>query len=81
MKLSNTDRYRLRELRITPSVIPPKGTVIWWKGRKRLYIGEFAKIAIVPAGADGVMVSTEDFLELDAALNPPRAPPDILAAG
>lgn len=79
--LGVTDRYRLRDLKITPSMIVPDGKVIWWAGRKRLQIGTFENIAIIPTGATDVTVSIENYRELRAALYPPREPSTILAAG
>lgn len=79
--LGPTDRYRLHELKIAPSMVTPDGKIIWWAGRKRLCISTFDKVAIVPTGATILMVSENDYRELQAALFPPRSPPDILAAG
>lgn len=79
--LTVTERYRLRDLKITQSTIVPKGKVIWWQGRKRLSIDTFDRIKFIPSGADGVQVSVEDHAELHAELYPPRYPKDILAAG
>lgn len=79
--LTITDRYRLRELKITPSAMLPKGKVIWWQGRKRLQFGTLDQVAIVPSGADGLSVSAEDHAELQAALYPPRPQTTVLNAG
>lgn len=66
LRMSGTDRYRLRDLNPVASQVVPNGRLMWTRGRKIIGYGTIDNIAVIPKEATGVMVSIEDHRQIMA---------------
>jgi hypothetical protein len=65
--LSITDRHRLKEITLTPSMAVPAGRVMFCKGRKIVSyadVPDLAQIFKIPKGTTEICVSTIDYADI-----------------